>query len=99
LEELPFEKDGRLPVQIDPKLAWAQKNLSENPIEINQAERYSLLRIPGIGPKGAEAILNARRKVKIRDVTSLRKIGILAERAAPYLLFDGRRASYQPTLF
>ena len=99
LEELPFEKDGRLPVQIDPKLAWAQKNLSENPIEINQAERYSLMRIPGIGPKGAEAILNARRKVKIRDIIFLRKIGILAERAAPYLLFDGRRASYQPTLF
>jgi predicted DNA-binding helix-hairpin-helix protein len=99
LEDLPFELDGRLPVQIDPKLAWAQKNLSEKPIEINQAERYSLMRIPGIGPKGAEAILRARRQVKIRDVTTLKKIGISAERAAPYLLLDGRRASYQPTLF
>jgi predicted DNA-binding helix-hairpin-helix protein len=99
LEELPFEPDGRLPVQIDPKLAWAQKNLSESPIEINQAERYALMRIPGIGPKGAEIILKARRQVKIRDITSLRKIGVFAERAAPYLLFDGRRASYQPNLF
>jgi predicted DNA-binding helix-hairpin-helix protein len=98
LEDLPFELDGRLPVQIDPKLAWAQKNLSEKPIEINQAERYSLMRIPGIGPKGAEAILQTRRQVKIRDVTTLKKIGISAERAAPYLLLDGRRASYQPTL-
>jgi len=99
LEDLPFELDGRLPVQIDPKLAWAQKNLSEKPVEINQAERYSLMRIPGIGPKGAEAILRARRQVKIRDITMLKKIGISAKRAAPYLLLDGQRASYQPTLF
>jgi len=91
--------DGRLPVQIDPKLAWAQKNLSERPVEVNQAERLVLMRIPGIGNKGAEAILKARRQAKIRDVTTLRKMGIIAERAAPYLLFDGRRASYQPYLF
>jgi len=99
LEELPFEMDGRLPTQVDPKLAWAQKNLSESPIEVNQADRGTLMRIPGIGPKGAEAILRARRKVQIRDMASLKKMGVMAERAAPYLLFDGRRASYQPTLF
>lgn len=99
LEEIPFELDGTLPLQIDPKLAWAQKNLSENPIEVNRAERFTLMRIPGIGPKGADAILKARRQAKIRDVTSLRKIGIWADRATPYLLFDGRRAVYQPLLF
>jgi predicted DNA-binding helix-hairpin-helix protein len=99
LEELPFESDGRLPVQTDPKLAWAKKNLTESPIEINLAERHTLMRIPGIGPKGAEAILWARRQVKIKDVAGLRKVGILAERAAPFLLLDGHRASYQPALF
>jgi predicted DNA-binding helix-hairpin-helix protein len=99
LEELPFEKDGSLPIQTDPKLAWAQKNLAESPIEVNLAERTALIRIPGIGPKGAEAILKARRQVKLHDVASLKKMGILAERAAPYLLFDGRRAAYQPQLF
>ncbi|MGB8214754.1 MAG: radical SAM protein [Anaerolineales bacterium] len=99
LEELPFDVDGRLPILIDPKLAWAQKNLSENPIEINQAERQTLIRIPGIGVKGAEAILRARRQNRIRDVTTLKKIGVFTERAMPYLLLDGRRAAYQPTLF
>jgi len=99
LEELPFEMDGRLPVNIDPKLAWAQKNLSESPIEINQAERSALVRIPGIGPKSAEVIMKTRRQVKIRDVNALKKMGIMAERAAPYLLFEGRRSSYQPSLF
>jgi predicted DNA-binding helix-hairpin-helix protein len=99
LEELPFEMDGALPIQTDPKLAWAKKNLAESPIEVNLAERTTLMRIPGIGPKGAEAILKARRQVKLHDVASLRKMGISAERAAPYLLLDGKRASYQPQLF
>jgi predicted DNA-binding helix-hairpin-helix protein len=99
LEELPFETDGRLPIQSDPKLAWAQKNLRERPIEVNRAEYHTLMRVPGIGAKGAQAILRARRQTKIRDVSTLSKMGILAERAAPYLLFEGRRAVFQLALF
>jgi predicted DNA-binding helix-hairpin-helix protein len=99
IEEMPFESDGRLPIQTDPKLVWAQKHLSENPIEVNRAGYQTLIRVPGIGIKGARAILLARRQAKIRDVTGLKKIGLAVERAAPYLLFDGRRAAYQPTLF
>ena len=52
-EELPFVNDGFLPLRTDPKLAWAQINLIERPLEINRAEKSQLLRIPGIGPKGA----------------------------------------------
>jgi predicted DNA-binding helix-hairpin-helix protein len=98
LEELPFETDGALPVQSDPKLAWAQRNLVEQPIEINRAERLMLMRIPGIGLKGAAAILQARRQAKISDLTFLRKLGIHAEKAAPFLLINGRRADYQLSL-
>jgi predicted DNA-binding helix-hairpin-helix protein len=99
LEELPFEADGRLPVQNDPKQAWAQVNLAERPVEVNRAERHELLRVPGIGLKGAEAILRARRQVKLRDLSALRDLGILIGRAAPFLLLDGKRAAYQPALF
>jgi predicted DNA-binding helix-hairpin-helix protein len=99
VEELPFEADGRLPVQTDPKLAWARKNLTGQPVEVNRAERQQLLRIPGIGPKGAEVILRARRQGRIREVSALKKMGILAERAAPFLLLDGKRAAFQPALF
>jgi predicted DNA-binding helix-hairpin-helix protein len=99
LEELPFETDGRLPIQNDPKLTWAYRNLAERPIEINHADRHMLLRVPGIGPKGADTILRARGKAKISDMTSLRKLGILIEKAAPFLLINGRRAVYQPVLF
>ncbi|MBI4732332.1 MAG: helix-hairpin-helix domain-containing protein [Chloroflexi bacterium] len=99
VEELPFETDGRLPVHTDPKLAWARKNLAESPVEVNQAERQQLMRVPGIGPKGVEAILRARRQGKIRDLSVLKKMGVLAEKAAPFLLLDGQRAVYQPALF
>jgi predicted DNA-binding helix-hairpin-helix protein len=99
LEEMPFTGDGNLPLAIDPKLAWAKQNLKEKPLEINKAERRDLLRIPGIGPKGADVILRARRAGKLRDLTALRKLGIIVSRVAPFVLVDGRRADTQLALF
>jgi predicted DNA-binding helix-hairpin-helix protein len=99
LEELPFTQEGNLPLPKDPKLAWAQVNLSERPLEINRAEKQELLRIPGIGLKGANAILRARRTGKLRDLSMLKKLGVIAERAAPYILLDGQRAPAQLALF
>ena len=99
LEEMPFAQDGNLPLPTDPKLAWAQQNLTQKPLEINKAERRELLRIPGIGPKHADAILQAHRASKFRDLTALRKLGIVVARAAPFLLFDGRRPETQLAMF
>ncbi len=99
LEEMPFLQNGNLPLPTDPKLAWAQMNLSEKPVEINRAEKRDLLRVPGVGLKGAEAILSARRVNKLRDLTSLRKLGIAVARAAPFLLLDGRRPATQLAMF
>jgi predicted DNA-binding helix-hairpin-helix protein len=99
LEDLPFAKDSNLPLDADPKQAWAQMNLIEHPIEINKAEKRDLIKIPGIGLKGADSILNARRLGKLRDLSALKKLGILAERAAPYLLMDGRKPAAQLALF
>lgn len=99
VEELPFETNGLLPVQNDPKLAWAQNNLIEQPIEINTAERNMLLRIPGIGLKSADAILRMRRQTKIGDMSVLTQIGITVDRAAPFLLLNGNRQIFQPSLF
>ena len=99
LEDMPFLRDGNLPLPTDPKLAWAQQNLKERPLEINQAERSQLLRIPGIGPKGADAIMRARRTGKLRDLTALRKLGIVVKRVAPFVLINGKRAEGQLTMF
>jgi predicted DNA-binding helix-hairpin-helix protein len=95
LEELPFQKDGRLPLDTDPKLAWAQVNLAQTPVELNRASRSQLLRVPGIGPKGADAILAGRRQNKIQSLVDLRKIGLNPTRLAPFVLLDGKRPPYQ----
>lgn len=99
LEDMPFLGDGNLPLPTDPKLAWAQQNLKGKPLEINRAERRDLLRIPGIGPKGADAILQARRKSKLRDLTALRKLGVVVTRVAPFVLLDGKRVETQLKMF
>jgi predicted DNA-binding helix-hairpin-helix protein len=99
LEDLPFTSASNLPLHADPKQAWAQENLTDHPIEINKAEKRELIRIPGIGLKGADAILKARRINQLRDISALKKLGVIAERAAPYLLFDGRQTARQMELF
>lgn len=99
LEELPFVDGGNLPLASDPKLAWARQNLSERPVEINRAEKRELLRVPGIGPKGAEAILRARREGGLRELSNLRKLGVAIQRAAPFVLVDGKRSPQQIQMF
>jgi predicted DNA-binding helix-hairpin-helix protein len=99
LEELPFAAHGNLPLASDPKLAWADQHLSHQPIEINRASREQLLRIPGIGPQGAAAILINRRQSRLTDLSQLGKMGIHPGRAAPYILLDGRRPTYQMQLW
>jgi len=46
-----------------------------------------------------DAILSARREGHLRDLAHLRQLGILADRAAPFILLDGRRPAYQISLW
>lgn len=93
--DLPFDADGNLPLDQDPKLIWAKTHLQERPLEINQADRGDLLRIPGIGPKTADAILAARCQGRLTDLRQLKRLGLKTERAAPFILLDGRQPSHQ----
>lgn len=99
MAELPFDEKGHLPLNVDPKLVWAQTHLSHRPVEINQASRTDLLRIPGIGPKTAETILSARRLGRLTDLGQLKQLGVQTSRAAPYLLLNGRQIAFQMSLF
>jgi predicted DNA-binding helix-hairpin-helix protein len=96
VEELPFEGSGNLRLDIDPKRAWAEEYLRHAPVDVMHASRHELLRVPGIGPRGADAIIRARRRGRLTDIAHLRAIGVrLTERAAPYILLDGRRPPQQ----
>jgi len=98
-QELPFDAAGNLPLSRDPKLVWAQQNLAHAPVELNSADRRELLRVPGLGPKGVEQVLAARRQGRLRELRHLRELGIVAQRAAPFVLLDGRRPAYQLPLW
>lgn len=99
LEDLPFNPGGNLPEKTDPKLAWAQLNLSEKPLEVNFANKVDLMRVPGIGPKSARIIIKARKYGIFHDLNDLRKIGINTSRAAPFILLNGKRPSRQLSLW
>ena len=65
--------DGMLPLDIDPKLAWALKFRDRFPVDVNRAPREMLLRVPGLGVKAVDAILASRRwrALRLDDVARL----------------------------
>ncbi len=95
LEDLPFTSTGNLPENTDPKLAWARSNLLISPVEINNADRHDLLKVPGIGPKSVDKILNARQKGAFRQLEDLHKMGVNSARAAPFILLEGKQPQRQ----
>lgn len=94
-EDLPFDRQGNLPTQSDPKALWADRHPEFFPIELNQASREELLHIPGIGPRSADRILQLRRATKLRSIEQLSGTGADSRRAAPFVLLDGRAPQYQ----
>ncbi len=100
VEDLAFRSDGNLTLDVDPKRAWAELHLREAPLEIMSASREQLLRVPGIGPHAANAIVRARGKGRLTDLSHLRRLHIHnPEQAAPYVLLDGARPATQLRLF
>ncbi|OBV11810.1 putative DNA modification/repair radical SAM protein [Erythrobacter dokdonensis] len=67
------EADGNLPLDIDPKLAWALKFREHFPVDVNRAPKEMLLRVPGLGTKAVARILAVRRHRRLRldDVARL----------------------------
>jgi predicted DNA-binding helix-hairpin-helix protein len=100
VEDLPFLLDGNLRTDVDPKMAYAEAYLGDNPIDIMHADKMQLMRLPGIGLKGAEAILQARKQRHLHDFGQLARLGIRTpDQLAPYVLFDGQRPLRQKRLF
>jgi predicted DNA-binding helix-hairpin-helix protein len=84
---------------VDPKYAWAKENLKDQPVDVNHAERHLLLRIPGIGPKSVNTILQNRIKQKITTLEELHGLGVNIKRAAPFIVINGKLPVYQSSFF
>jgi putative DNA modification/repair radical SAM protein len=75
---------ANLPLDQDPKTAWALRNRDFFPIDVNAAPRAALLRVPGLGVRSVDRILRIRRyhRLTLDDLTRLR---IPLRRAQPFL--------------
>ena len=73
-EILPAAGDGALPLDIDPKLAWALAHRERFPLDVNVAPREELLRVPGLGVRNVDRIIATRRGRRLRyaDLSRLR---------------------------
>ena len=87
-EEILDEDAPNLCEGIDPKANWAINHLDRFPVEVNTANLDTLLRVPGIGPKGARKIIKARRHLKLHE-QELRKLGIAFNRARYFITCNG----------
>ncbi|MDF2608662.1 MAG: Radical domain protein [Lachnospiraceae bacterium] len=87
--ELLSEERPNFNVLLDPKCNWALGHLENFPIEVNKADYYTLLRVPGIGVRSAERIVKARRTAKLR-FEDLKKIGVVLKRAIYFITCSGQ---------
>jgi predicted DNA-binding helix-hairpin-helix protein len=85
--DIIFEKDGNLSLATDPKEAWALSHPEFFPVNINKAAKFSLLRVPGLGPLTVKRILQQRKQSRIRSIEEVGKVGVRLEKAKKYLTF------------
>lgn len=87
-DELLSEKEANFNVLFDPKCNWALNHLELFPLEINRADYYALLRVPGIGVKSARRIV-AARKTQALNFANLKKLGVVLKRALYFITCSG----------
>lgn len=83
-EEKPFFNQ-----MIDPKCDWAVRHLELFPVEINKADYYTLLRVPGIGVKSAKRIVAARKYGNL-EFEHIKKMGVVLKRALYFITCSGK---------
>ncbi len=84
------EATGMLPLDIDPKLAWALKFRQNFPVDVNRAPREMLLRVPGLGVKAVDRIIATRkwRKLRLEDVG---RLTVSITKLRPFLIAEDWR--------
>lgn len=86
-------EDGNLPLDIDPKLAWALKFREQFPVDVNRAPREMLLRVPGLGVRAVDRILASRRHRTLR-LEDVAKLTVSVRKLRPFIV----TCDWRPTL-
>ncbi|HEY8889611.1 MAG TPA: putative DNA modification/repair radical SAM protein [Clostridium sp.] len=88
-KELLDDLNPNFDVDLDPKAFWALNNLSEFPVEVNNAPYETLLRVPGMGVKSAIRIIKSRRLCNL-SYDNLKKLGVVLKRAKFFITCSGK---------
>ena len=76
---------GMMPLDIDPKLAWALKHRARFPVDVNRAPREMLLRVPGLGTRAVGKILAARRWRRL-SLADIGRLTVSIAKIRPFLI-------------
>ena len=89
-EEIVDDGTGLLRLDVDPKHAWALAHPERFPVDLNQAPRELLLRVPGLGVGSVDKLLAARvaRRLRAED---LRQLKLPTRKVLPFVIVDGHR--------
>jgi putative DNA modification/repair radical SAM protein len=74
-----------LDLAIDPKLAWALRNRGDFPVDVNVADRERLLRVPGLGVKAVDRLIDVRR-FKQLTLEDVRRLSRGLEKLKPFIV-------------
>lgn len=83
------DESGNLDPALDPKCGWALRHMDEFPLEVNTAPVERLVRVPGIGIRGANRIREARKYTRL-TFEDLKRMRIVLKRAASFITVGGK---------
>ncbi len=89
-EILAGEQSGMLDLAVDPKLAWAFRHRALFPLDVNRASREMLLRVPGLGVRTVDRLVETRRHRTLRLDDIARLKGAI-RRARPFIVTADHR--------
>lgn len=90
-KELSTDAAGNMPLDVDPKLAWALEHRERFPVDVNTGTREELLRVPGMGVKSVARIIQARRHRRLR-MDDLARLRLPLAKVSPWVVTPDHRA-------
>jgi predicted DNA-binding helix-hairpin-helix protein len=81
---------GMLDLELDPKLAWALRHRAQFPVDVNKADREVLLRVPGLGARTVDRIVESRRHRTLR-LDDIARLSGAIRRARPFIITPDHR--------
>jgi putative DNA modification/repair radical SAM protein len=87
-DEIVTAETGMLALDIDPKLGWALAHRESFPVDLNRAPKEMLLRVPGLGVRSIERLLQARR-TRVLRVDDLSRLKVPLRNVLPFVTVPG----------